>query len=236
MYPQMFNLKHFRAWSIACYSLISPQMKKKKPKYYVVWNGVEPGIYESWEDCRRQVEGYTGARYISFETLEEAQKAFSNRSDEYIGKKQAQPLTLKMADLYGSPEKDSICVDAACSGNPGVLEYRGVYTATGEEIFHRGPFPEGTTNIGEFLAIVTGLAWLTQKGLTIPLYSDSRNGIKWVKQKKINTRLERNSRNDELFNIVDKAIEWLHANSYDNKILKWETQAWGEIPADFGRK
>lgn len=211
-------------------------MKKKKTKFYVVWNGVKPGIYDRWDECRRQVEGFIGAQYISFPTLEEAQIAFRSLPGNYLGKKQAQPVTQKMAGLYGTPEKESICVDAACSGNPGVLEYRGVYTATGEEIFHRGPFPEGTTNIGEFLAIVTGLAWLKQKGLTLPLYSDSRNGIKWVKQKKINTTLERNSLNNELFNIVDKAIDWLHANSYDSKILKWETRAWGEIPADFGRK
>lgn len=211
-------------------------MKKKKLKYYVVWQGINPGVYDNWEDCRKQVEGFTGAKYISFPTLEEAQIAFRSRSGDYLGKKQAQTVNQKMAGLYGTPVKESICVDAACSGNPGVLEYRGVFTSTGEEIFRRGPFPQGTTNIGEFLAIVTGLAWLKQKGLTIPLYSDSRNGIKWVKQKKINTSLARSSYNEELFNIIDKAIDWLHANSYDNKILKWETQAWGEIPADFGRK
>jgi ribonuclease HI len=211
-------------------------MKKKTRKYYVVWNGRKPGVYDNWDDCRKQVEGFTGAQYISFSTLEEATRAFNRNAKEYLGQKSSQTVNLTMNSLHGSPEKESICVDAACSGNPGVLEYRGVYTATGEEIFRRGPFPEGTTNIGEFLAIVTGLAWLKQKGLTVPLYSDSRNGIKWVKQKKINTSLERNSCNEELFNIVDKAIDWLHANGYDNKILKWETQAWGEIPADFGRK
>ena len=211
-------------------------MKKKSPKYYVVWNGLQPGIYNTWDDCRKQVEGYTGARYMSFTTYEDALSAFNGNANDYSGKQKAKPVDLTMQGLFGLPEKESLCVDAACSGNPGILEYRGVLTATGEEVFRRGPFAEGTTNIGEFLAIVTGLAWLKQKSLTIPLYSDSRNGIKWVKQKKINTGLERNARNDELFIIVDKAIDWLHANGYDNKLLKWETRAWGEIPADFGRK
>lgn len=211
-------------------------MKKKTRKYYVVWNGRKPGVYDNWEDCRKQIEGFAEAKYISFPTSDEAQNAFSSNPYQFLGNKQPKAMTPSMAGLYGMPEKESICVDAACSGNPGILEYRGVYTATGEEIFHRGPFPRGTTNIGEFLAIVTGLAWLKQKGLTIPLYSDSRNGLKWAKQKKINTKLERNADSEELFQIIDKAIDWLHANCYDNRLLKWETQAWGEIPADFGRK
>ena len=43
-----------------------------------------------------------------------------------------------------SPIKESIAVDAACSGNPGKMEYRGVYVADGRELFHIGPFEEGT--------------------------------------------------------------------------------------------
>ncbi|HNX44834.1 MAG TPA: ribonuclease H family protein [Bacteroidales bacterium] len=211
-------------------------MKKKIRKYYVVWRGRKPGIYDNWEECRKQVEGFPEARYAGFETPEEARAALKGNPQDYFKRKPGGIPTRPMNSLYGVPEKESICVDAACSGNPGVLEYRGVYTATGEEIFHRGPFPEGTTNIGEFLAIVTGLAWLKLHRLTIPLYSDSRNGLKWVKQKKINTTLERDAGTEKLFQTVDKALAWLHENGYDNKLLKWETEAWGEIPADFGRK
>jgi len=211
-------------------------MKKKTRKYYVVWKGRKPGIYDKWEECRKQVEGFAEARYIGVETLEEATAALKGNPQDYYNRKQTRIIPGAMKRLYGVPEKESICVDAACSGNPGVLEYRGVYTATGEEIFHRGPFPQGTTNIGEFLAIVTGLAWLKMRGLTIPLYSDSRNGLKWAKQKKINTTLERNAGTEKLFQTIEKALAWLHENGYDNKLLKWETEAWGEIPADFGRK
>ena len=59
--------------------------------------------------------------------------------------------------------KESIAVDAACSGNPGNMEYRGVYTKTKEQIFHQGPFPQGTNNIGEFLALVHGLAFFKKR-------------------------------------------------------------------------
>lgn len=212
-------------------------MKKQKSQYYVVWEGREKGIFGSWNECRKRVEGHTGAKYKGFPSLDEAQKALSNGYFHAVqAAKVAKASIPSQRSGIGSPLRQSICVDAACSGNPGVLEYRGVITDTGEEIFHRGPFPEGTTNIGEFLAIVTGLAWLKQNQLDLPLYSDSRNGILWVKQKRINTRLERSPKNEELFRIVEKALQWLHNNHYETRILKWETADWGEIPADFGRK
>lgn len=201
-----------------------------------MWEGAEKGIYTSWEECRQRVEGFTGAKYKGFVTLEEATVAFSMSPQQISTKPQDKPVSKSKIFPFGKPIMNSISVDAASSGNPGVLEYRGVYTETGEEIFHRGPFPEGTVNIGEFLAIVTGLVWLKQNKLTIPLYSDSYNGLLWVQKKRMNTKLQRSPKNEELFCIVDKAMEWLKNNSCDNLLLKWETSAWGEIPADFGRK
>jgi len=211
-------------------------MKKSKSKYYVVWEGHQTGIFDSWDKCKKQVDGYAAAKYKGFTTLEEAKGAFGSNAWNYIGKGVKTPVSKALNHAYGQPLKQAICVDAACGGNPGILEYRGVNLDTGQEIFHRGPFPEGTNNIGEFLAIVTGLAYLKQNGLTLPLYSDSRNAISWIQQKRANTKLVRNAKNKELFELLDRAIEWLHNNSYDTKILKWETKAWGEIPADFGRK
>ncbi|MBW6459282.1 MAG: hypothetical protein K0B08_01805 [Bacteroidales bacterium] len=136
----------------------------------------------------------------------------------------------------GKPELNSLSVDAACSGNPGVLEYRGVETATGRQLFHQGAFPLGTINIGEFLAIVHALAYLKKHNNTMPVYSDSKTAIKWVNDKAIKTKLPRNNTTDPLFDLVDRAIDWLKENDYPNRILKWETKFWGEIPADFGRK
>lgn len=127
-------------------------------------------------------------------------------------------------------------VDAACSGNPGPMEYQAVDLATGAQVFHFGPV-HGTNNIGEFLAIVHGLALLKQKGLgTMPIYSDSVNAQLWVKRKKCKTTLNRNEKTEKLYQLIERAEHWLHANSYDNPIIKWPTELWGEIPADFGRK
>lgn len=208
-----------------------------KQKYYVVWEGKKTGVFTSWKECEKQIKGFEGAKYKSFSDIEVAKKAFKGNYFDFVGKdfsKKEIPKEVRI--LIGNPIINSLSVDAACSGNPGVLEYRGVDTKSGIELFKLGPFPQGTVNIGEFLALVHGLAYLKQKGSNFPIYSDSKIAIKWVKQKKINTKLERNQINNHLFELVDRAINWLRNNSYDTKILKWETATWGEIPADFGRK
>ena len=129
-----------------------------------------------------------------------------------------------------------IFTDGACSGNPGKIEDRGVYVATGVEVFRIGPMEQGTNNIGEFLALVHGLALLKKMGNNMPIYSDSRNAILWVKQKQCKTNLERNEVNAPIFDLIARAEAWLKNNTYTTTIIKWETDQWGEIPADFGRK
>ena len=204
-----------------------------KKHYYVVWNGVEPGIYSSWKECEAQIKGVKQALYKSFDTLADAERAYSSSPYNYIGSKNKEKKTPK--ELPATVIKNALAVDAACSGNPGQMEYRGVYIATGEEIFHFGPM-YGTNNIGEFLAIVHGLALLKQKGIEVPIYSDSHNALLWVKQKKCKTKLPHDASSDELFGYIERAEKWLKQNSYTTKLLKWETSEWGEIPADFGRK
>ena len=137
--------------------------------------------------------------------------------------------------LPAAVDAQAIAVDAACSGNPGQMEYRGVYLKTGEEIFHYGPV-FGTNNIGEFLAIVHGLALLQQRGYTIPIYSDSVNAMLWVKRKQCRTTLPLNDKTQALHEHIRRAETWLRTHSYTNDLRKWETENWGEIPADFGRK
>jgi len=208
-----------------------------KNKFFVVWEGKEPGIYKSWEDCKRQVHGFEGAIYKGFTTEAEAREAMVSPCWDYVGKnaKVKKPSTDEIAKV-GLPNMESLSVDAACSGNPGAMEYRGVYTKTGEEIFHQGPFQNGTNNIGEFLALVHGLALLKQKNSPLPIYTDSKTALAWVKAKKTKSLLEKNDANAVLFDLMSRAEKWLRENEYTTQIIKWETSVWGEIPADFGRK
>lgn len=206
----------------------------EQKKYYVVWNGRQRGIFDSWEECARQVIGYPAAKYKAFKTRAAAEQAFlqghDQNHDDQAGQSQPRLLSPKV------PVAESYCVDAACSGNPGPLEYRGVHTASGREIFHQGPFENGTNNIGEFLAIVHALAWLKTQGITAPVYSDSEVAIGWVKRGKCHTTLKADEKNARLFQRIARAERWLQENGVPVPLLLWDTAAWGEIPADFGRK
>ena len=205
-------------------------------KKYVVWKGHQTGIFDSWEECKKQVEGYPAPEYKSFPNMETAKYAFEKGSTEFLNKKQ-HPIKIIMDGLYGSPITPSIAVDGACSGKTRLSEYQGVDTATGKVLFKAGPFVDGTNNTMEFLALVHAIALCKQNGLgEVPIYSDSFNAMKWVKAKKTATKLVKTTHNQPLFDLLERAEKWLSINKYTNPILKWETKAWGEIPADFGRK
>lgn len=205
-----------------------------KQKYYVVWKGRKTGIFTTWAECEKQVKGFVGAQYKAFGSEAEAEAAYLAKYDDYKGKVSSGGKW-KTASIQ--PLLPSICVDAACSGSPGRLEYRGVNTETGEEIFHVGPYNDGTNNVGEFLAIVHALTWQAKHNMHVPVYSDSQNAISWVHQGECRTRLKHSSKNAILFAIIRSAENWLAENELpEGKILKWETGVWGENPADFGRK
>jgi len=211
-------------------------VSKKKAAYYVVWSGKTPGIYDSWEDCEAQVKGVQGAKYKGFASRPEAEQAFSSSPENYIIRKPKNSQLSILNSQFQSPILPALTVDAACSGNPGVIEFRGVIADTGTEVFHRGPFNGGTNNIGEFLAIVLGLAYLKQNNLPWALYTDSRTALAWIKKGHADTKIEWNAQNQDLFFMLRKAEMWLHDNTWTTPVYKWDTKAWGEIPADFGRK
>lgn len=213
-------------------------MSKKTKKYYTVWKGHHTGVFESWNDCKVQIKDFQGAQYKAFPTFEAAKTALKGNYFDYVGKNKSFNSELSEAQLkkIGNPNYNSIAVDAASSGNPGKMEYRGVDTKTKKQLFKQGPFEEGTNNIGEFLAIVHGLAFLKQHNSDRIIYTDSKTAMSWVRKKKCNSKLSRNAKNKPVYDLVDRAEQWLKTNTYSTTIVKWETKAWGEIPADFGRK
>ncbi len=137
----------------------------KKQKFYVVWYGNPAGIFGSWEECQLSIKGVKGAQYKSFETFAEAKTAYNKEYADYKGRggKKKKSLSPEELKKIGDPNLYSIAVDAASSGNPGKMEYRGVDTQTQEQLFHQGPFEQGTNNVGEFLALVHGIAFLKQQ-------------------------------------------------------------------------
>lgn len=193
-----------------------------------------------------QNSGYTVVRFSNEEVIGNTAEVIKN----------IKKLLMEVIPPNASPKKDSaqkapstwrgleeagVCtdawaVDAACSGNPGPMEYQAIDLQTGARVFHFGPM-KGTNNIGEFLAIVHALALMQQQGLyDKTIYSDSYNAILWVNKRQCKTKLERTPETEPLYQIIARAERWLQTHQWRNPIIKWETKLWGEVPADFGRK
>lgn len=210
-------------------------------KYYVVWVGREPGIYNTWEECREQVHKFPNARFKSFSDRNKAEAALQDKPENHI--KQTKPGAHQgnavKVNYMSDPncKIESLAVDAACSGNPGPTEYQCVYVKTGKVIFKQGPFPGGTNNIGEFLALVHVLAYQKQNNYNYPIYTDSKIAMEWVQNKHAVTTMKRSANNVKIMDMLRRAEGWLKSNDIEGfEILKWDTKKWGEIPADFGRK
>lgn len=209
-------------------------MSKKKQKFYTVWKGRKPGVYDNWEDCKAQTDGFEGARFRSFATKELAEKAFNTDYHEFLnfGNETASENNIK------DYETNAIAVDASCTGNPGMTEFQGIDLRTGKKIMESKNYTKGTNNIGEFLAIVKCLEMIRIgkiKGNPI-IYSDSQAAIAAVKNKKMKTSLTEDTDTREILQDLAKGTKMLNTYDYKTEIRKWDTQKWGEIPADFGRK
>lgn len=216
-------------------------MASNNRKFYVVWEGRAPGVYDSWEECEAQVSGYPGARYKGFTSQDDAVAAFRNAD---------MASNLEVFRLIGSHKPDiinysafpdirldAIAVDGACAKNPGPMEYRGVMVATGEEVFHIGPLAGGTNNIGEYVALIHAASLLARRGdFVTPIYTDSRTALAWLRRGRSNTTVKPTADNARVIEILRRADAWLASNRIINPVLKWNTELWGEIPADFGRK
>ena len=90
----------------------------KKRKYYVVWEGRTKGIFNNWDDCKESIHKYEGAQYKSFSSEAEAIAASKMNYWQCVQKEKNNNA---IVNTKGNTEivRPSICVDAACSGNPG---------------------------------------------------------------------------------------------------------------------
>ncbi|OMF27609.1 ribonuclease H [Paenibacillus sp. FSL H8-0548] len=219
-----------------------------KGKYYVVWVGKKTGVFSTWPECQAQVNGMQDAKFKSFESKPLAEAAFKDGWKKHWGQGKAATSTktgtksgpsVQQTVLFGeepSIDYDSISVDVGTRGNPGPVEYKGVDTQTGDILFYVGPIANGTNNLGEFIAIVHALRYLKEKGSARTVYTDSKTALSWLRNKKVASTLKRDASTAKIWELTDQAIKWIQMNTYSNKVLKWNTEEWGEIKADFGRK
>lgn len=209
-------------------------MWKDEKKFYVVRKWKKTWIFYSRDECKESVNWFSDAKYKWFSSKQDAELALQEWREKYYEVKNvAKKEKVDNKDIPFFAE--SIAVDAACSGNPWEMEYRWIDLQTWEEIFHE-KFKIWTNNIGEFLAIVHWLNYLKDKKDKV-IYSDSRIAISRVNQWKCKTQLKMGNPDFErIFQTVERAEKRLKENGINSKILKWNTEEWWEIPADFGRK
>ena len=214
--------------------------KKKKNRYYVIWDGENSGIYTDWDVAQKKLKGISRDQFKTFGSKVLAERALVEGPGKYAGKdfRKTQDLSAEEIDKIGQPIELSLTVDAACNEMTGIMEYQGVWTFDqSTTLFRKGPYRGGTNNIGEFLALVHALALFKKesddKFKTMPIYSDSRIAMGWVKSGKCRTKA---TPSPEVLDLIRRAETWLSNNTFENPIWKWETKVWGEIPADFGRK
>lgn len=211
----------------------------RRQKFYVVWVGFKPGIYDSWKECSSQTDGYRDARYKSFPTHEAALQAFTDGPDSYWGaaKSPSRHTTPPPNEIPNRPPSHSLCVDGAFNGRTGDMEYRGVWNHNRQVAFASSVIPNGTNNIAEFLAVVEAMQLLQKMGREWPIYTDSVTALSWIRKRQVKSTIFSDPfANQELKDRVIKALDWLTENNPQTPVFKWRTTQWGEIPADYGRK
>lgn len=180
--------------------------------WYVVKRGRIPGIYTDWDSCEKQIKGFSNAKFKKFNVESEARSYFEKDSS----------ITVERPT-------EGMAVDAAFSMKKDIGEYQ-IYDLVKKEIVYRSrEYKNVTVNIMEFLAICKSLELFPYEDI----YSDSATAITWVEKQKINSNKPLDS---EVQKEIDLALFTLKSNILGNKIIKWDTHIFGDIPADFGRK
>ena len=135
-----------------------------KIKYYAVKKGVQPGIYTSWEECEKQVKGYSEAEYQRFYSLADA--------EEFLG-----TSTL----LYGL----HIFVDGCYSDKKKVASY-GYVAVKDNNIIHEASgimdkYTETRNVAGELKATVEAINWAIKQGYSkVYIHYDYEGIEKWT--------------------------------------------------------
>lgn len=161
-----------------------------KKKFYAVKKGYNIGIYESWSTVEPLVKGYSGAKFKSFFSRDEAQTWLEGNGDMA-----RRPASKKKSNVSVEPGHHGaeilIYTDGGAINNPGPGGY-GVVILTGTiKKEFQGGYRLTTNNRMELKACIVALQQVQESSLKIVLYSDSSyvvNGLSkgWVKKWKKN--------------------------------------------------
>lgn len=145
-------------------------------KYYSVREGRKPGIYSTWDECKKQVIGYTGAQYKKFATLEEAQMFLIEKSAS--DEKEIESLEHNEASVYvdGSFDLDSV----SYSYGVVILTRGGKHTLSGREY---DPEMAQMRNVsGELKGAVAAMEWAMLNNIErVYIHYDYTGIERWAK-------------------------------------------------------
>lgn len=189
----------------------------KNEKYYVVWKGHKIGIYYNWYDCKKQVNGYNGAEFKSYDSMEEAKKYFVEYFDNTT-KFQYSPYSTK-----------SFVVSGYCDNNFGKISFKTKLVSSDKAIFKELSIM-GTKNIADLIAIIEAVKLSKKIKRNLPIYTSSKTAIVWIKNKKCNHSLFYSKMTKDTFLLIDEIDKWLLNNEIENNIILWDSNAWGEFP------
>lgn len=148
-------------------------------KYYAVKNGYVPGIYETWDECKKQVTGFSGAAYKSFPTYEDA-KVFLGLSAETHGNKTStsENNRERIADIVAY-------VDGSYDDDNKTFSYGVVLLYDGKEAhfskrMNTRELLEMRNVAGEIKAAEFAMQYCVQNGIkSLDLYHDYEGIAKW---------------------------------------------------------
>lgn len=151
-------------------------------KYYAVKIGLTPGVYETWAECEAQVKGFSGARYKSFSTREEACAfagvACTKMPSEVPGERQGKE--------EGITQSAYAFVDGSYNSKTGVYGYGGFLVVEGERYVVQGcddePEMASMRNVaGEVSGSKAAIELAIQMGVSeLTIYYDYMGIEKWA--------------------------------------------------------
>lgn len=143
-------------------------------KYYAVRKGKSPGIYSTWDECKAQVDGYSGAEYKKFNTKEEAMD-FINPTE-------------KKLPVFSNPEDQLIAyVDGSYNNSNGSYSYGAVFinhvgdVETFNKRFKKDVYSEHRNVIGEIYGAIFAMEYAVNHGYKeLFLHYDYEGIEKWA--------------------------------------------------------
>ncbi|CAH9058473.1 Ribonuclease H [Pseudoalteromonas sp. CIP111854] len=161
-------------------------------KYYVIWTGRETGIFTTWDKCKSLVDGFAGAKYKSYSSLEEAQSAFSGKlsltplkAKQRAKTNKSNITSLCQKEIDAMPFDIKIYTDGACDPNPGKA-------GTGLAVYKQNELSElwyglyqaiGTNNTAELRGLAQALLLAKEylaSNFSVVIFCDSRYSIDCV--------------------------------------------------------